>query len=79
MGYITDAGFCGAKDSVIGMDYKTSLNRFLTSIPERYEIADSSSIQINAVEVAVNKDTGYAVAIKRIFCSSNETEEEKSQ
>lgn len=79
MGYITDAGFCGAKDSVIGMDYQTSLNRFLTSMPERYEIADSTSLQINAVEVEINTDTGYAVAIKRIFCSSNETEEEKSQ
>ncbi len=79
MGYITDAGFCGGKDGVIGMDYTTSLNRFLTSIPERYEIADSNSQQINAVEVEINPNTGYAVAIKRIFCSRNEVEKENSQ
>mgnify|MGYP002858242538 CR=1 FL=1 len=37
MAYITDAGFCGAKDGVIGMDYNTSLKRLSTSLPERYE------------------------------------------
>lgn len=79
MGYITDAGFCGASDGVIGMEYKTSLSRFLTSIPERYDVADSDTVQINAVEVEIEIDTGYAVAIKRIFCSRNNKEEEESQ
>lgn len=79
MGYITDAGFCGASEGVIGMEYKTSLNRFLTSIPERYDVADSDIVQINAVEVEIEKDTGYAVAIKRINCSRNNKEEERSQ
>ena len=79
MGYITDAGFCGASDSVIGMEYQTSLNRFLTSIPERYDVANSGTSQINAVEVEIEKENGYAVAIKRIFCSRNNIEEETSQ
>lgn len=79
MGYISDAGFCGTVDSVIGMEYQTSLNRFLTSIPERYEVADGNIVQINAVEVEIDTDTGYAVAIKRIFCSRNNKEEEESQ
>lgn len=79
MGYITDAGFCGASESVIGMEYQTSLNRFLTALPERYEVADSNTSQINAVEVEIEADTGYAVAIKRIFCSRNNKEEETSQ
>ena len=79
MGYITDAGFCGASDSVIGMEYQTSLNRFLTALPERYEVADSNLVQVNAIEVEIEKDTGYAVAIKRIFCSRNNKEEETSQ
>ncbi len=79
MGYISDAGFCGTADGVIGMEYQTSLNRFLTSIPERYEVADGNIVQINAVEVEIDTDTGYAVAIKRIFCSRNNKEEEESQ
>lgn len=79
MGYISDAGFCGTVDGVIGMEYQTSLNRFLTSIPERYEVADGNIVQINAVEVEIDTDTGYAVSIKRIFCSRNNKEEEESQ
>lgn len=70
MAYITDAGFCGASDSVIGMEYKASLNRFLTCMPERYDVADSKEVQINAAEVEINAATGYAVAIKRISCNS---------
>ncbi len=70
MAYITDAGFCGAVESIIGMDYKTSLNRFLTCMPERYEVAESSETQINGVEVEIDVNTGYAVTIKRISCNS---------
>ena len=78
-GYITDAGYCGASDGVIGMDYQTSLNRFLTSLPERYEIANSTTVNVNAVLVDINPETGYAVAIKRFYCSRKEIEKEKSQ
>lgn len=67
MAYITDAGFCGVSDGVIGMDYKTSLKRLSTALPERYEISDSKAIQINAVEVLLDVETGKALDIKR-FC-----------
>lgn len=70
MAYITDAGFCGASEGVIGMEYKSSLNRFLTCMPERYDVADSKEVQINATEVEIDTATGYAVAIKRISCNS---------
>lgn len=76
MAYITDAGFCGASDGVIGMEYSTSLSRFLTGIPERYEVAKGNSIQINAVEVDINSSTGNAVAIRRVFCSRDNIEKE---
>lgn len=81
MGYITDAGFCGSSESVIGMDYNTSLNRFTTVIPERYDVADSNVVQINAVEVEINSTSGHTVAVKRVFCyvdkSKKEEENEK--
>ncbi len=51
MAYITDVGFCGCPDGVIGMDYSTSVNRFLNAVPVRYEVADSGRTQVNAVEV----------------------------
>ena len=64
MAYITDAGFCGANDSVIGMEYATSLKRLSTSLPERYEIAHCDKAQINGVEVLI--DRTKATHIKRI-------------
>ena len=79
MGYITDAGFCGTINSVIGMEYKTSLSRFLTGIPERYDVAEEGNAQINAVQVEINPKTGYASAIKRIFCIIDKLEKEESQ
>lgn len=77
--YITDVGFCGASSGVIGMDYSTSLNRFLTGIPERYDVAEGNISQVNAVEVEINPKTGQAIAIRRILCSRNEVEKESSQ
>jgi len=65
--YITDVGFCGILDSVIGMDYQTSLNRLTTGLPERYEIASSKDVQINAVEVLIDAESGKSLDIKR-FC-----------
>ena len=77
MAYITDAGFCGSQESVIGMDYKTSLNRFTTVIPERYDVADGNVVQINAVEVEIDKNSGHAVAIKRIFLLADKSKKEE--
>ena len=77
MAYITDAGFCGASDGVIGMDYNSSLSRFLTAIPERYEVAQGKTTQVNAVEVEIDINSGNALSVKRVFCSRNNIEKEE--
>ena len=67
MAYISDAGLCGSPDGVIGMDYESSLKRFLTAMPVRYEVAETTNLQINAVEVTL--DELHATDIKRINIS----------
>ena len=76
MAYITDAGFCGSADSVIGMEYLTSLKRLSTSLPERYEIAQSPIAQINGVEVVT--DTTKSTFVKRLnlYVDNNENTKE---
>jgi metallophosphoesterase (TIGR00282 family) len=37
-GYITDAGMCGPVGSIIGMDPKGVLRRFLLQVPTRFEV-----------------------------------------
>ena len=76
MAYITDAGFCGAEESVIGMEFETSMRRLKTSLPERYEIAQTPIAQVNGVEVLI--DRTKSTQIKRINLltdnSKNESE-----
>lgn len=67
MAYITDVGFCGVSDSVIGMEYKTSLKRLSTGLPERYDIPKSKDVQINAVEILIDLESGKSLEIKRIL------------
>lgn len=76
MAYITDAGFCGTYDSVIGMDYSTSLNRFTTVVPERYDVALGDEVQINAVIVEIDTNSGNALSIKRISMLENKRNKE---
>ena len=75
MAYITDAGFCGSADSVIGMEYSTSLKRLSTSLPERYEIAESGLAQLNGVEVLI--DRTRATQIKKINLIVDNMKDEK--
>ncbi len=75
MAYITDVGFCGSADSVIGMEYSTSLKRLSTSLPERYEIAESGLAQLNGVEVLI--DSTKATQIKRINILVDNKEQER--
>lgn len=66
LAYISDAGFTGAYDSVIGMDFQTSLKRLVTSIPERFDVAESDENQINAVLLTFDNENYLPKAIKRI-------------
>lgn len=40
--YISDIGMTGPKESVIGMDIEASIKRFVTSLPERYKLAEGN-------------------------------------
>jgi len=63
--YITDVGMTGPRDGVIGMDREGILERFLTQLPVRFEVA-SGPAQLNAVVVDVDESTGRARSITRV-------------
>lgn len=75
MAYITDAGFCGTYDSIIGMEYESSLKRLITSIPERFDVAVSKTRQINAVCAEFDFESGCALKIERINFNYKNDEE----
>ncbi len=66
LAYITDAGFTGAFDSVIGMDFDSSIKRLITAIPERFDVANSKVTQINGVRIIFDEKTNLPLEIERI-------------
>ncbi len=58
----------GAHHSVIGIETKQILSRFLTQIPVRYTVAKENII-LNGVIVEVDDQTGKSVSITRFSLS----------
>ncbi len=69
--FITDAGMTGPRDSIIGMGREEVLQRFLTQLPARFDVA-SGPVQLNAVVVEVDEETGRARGIQRLFREEGE-------
>ncbi|MBN2333198.1 MAG: TIGR00282 family metallophosphoesterase [Deltaproteobacteria bacterium] len=63
--YISDLGMTGAMDSVIGMKPDRVIAKFLTSMPQRYEVA-TNNVQLHGVLLEVEKKTGTARRIERL-------------
>jgi len=64
--YITDVGMTGPRDGVLGMDRERIVERFLTSLPVRFEVAGGPA-QLNAVALEIDEDSGRARGIVRIL------------
>lgn len=65
MGYITDIGMTGPKDSVIGMDKDASIKRFKTTLPEKYKLAEGEC-KFNSCLFCINDETCRTEKIIRI-------------
>lgn len=65
-GYITDIGMTGPIDSIIGMDKEASIKRFVTSLPERYKLAEGKCM-LNACIFEINDDDCRVTSIERII------------
>jgi 2',3'-cyclic-nucleotide 2'-phosphodiesterase len=65
--YITDLGMTGPTDGVIGMEQGPVLDRFLTGLSDRFSVQKTGTKQFCAAVVRIDRSTGSAVEIKRIF------------
>jgi 2',3'-cyclic-nucleotide 2'-phosphodiesterase len=63
--YITDVGMTGPVDSVIGVKKDIIISRFLTHMPNKFEIADGRTL-LSAVMMDIDSDNGRAIAIHRL-------------
>jgi len=63
--YITDVGMTGPLDSVIGIRKEIALERLLTQIPWKFEVA-TEEIELQGVVIEVDPETGKSGDIQRI-------------
>ena len=64
-GYLTDVGMVGPQDSILGMKAHDSIEKFLTHMPHRLEVADGAAV-ICGVVIDVDAETGRASHIERV-------------
>ena len=62
--YQTDCGMTGPYDSVIGVETKVILQRFLTGLPVRMEAA-RGGVELHSVIIDIDEATGKARSIRR--------------
>ena len=63
--YLTEAGMCGPYDSVIGQEKSKIIERFLTGMPVRFEVA-TGDVQLHGAIIDIDEATGKARAIERV-------------
>lgn len=63
--YVTDVGMCGPEDSVLGVRADRVIERFLTQMPTRFDVA-AGPVSVQGACIDVDETTGRAVAITRI-------------
>ncbi len=64
--YITDVGMSGPYDSIIGVEKEQAIQRFLTSMPNRFDPATGDT-RLCAVLVDCDERTGHATHIERLM------------
>jgi 2',3'-cyclic-nucleotide 2'-phosphodiesterase len=63
--FLTDAGFTGPHESVIGREIEPVVKRFLTLQPQRFAVA-TKNIKLQGALVEINLASGRAESIRRI-------------
>lgn len=63
--YLTDAGMCGPRDSVLGVKREQVIERFRTQMPVKFDVA-SGPVVIQGAVIDVNEATGRAARVERI-------------
>lgn len=64
--YLTDAGFTGPHESVLGREIQPVIQRFITLMPQRFEVA-KERIFLNGVLIEIENATGKAKKIERVM------------
>ena len=63
--FLCDAGFTGPQESVLGREIEPIVRRFLTNMPQRFDVA-KNRIVLNGALIEIDNDSGKATRIQRV-------------
>jgi hypothetical protein len=63
--YLTDAGFTGPHDGCLGREIEPVINKFLTGMPQRFDVAKNRVLLHGAV-IKIDDASGRAIKIQRV-------------
>lgn len=63
--YISDIGMTGSQNGVIGVESEVVIKKFLTSLPQKFEIAEDDEY-LNGLEIDLDEKNGKVKKINRI-------------
>lgn len=63
--FLCDGGFTGPHDSVIGREIEPVIRRFMSSVPQRFEVARGRILLQGAI-IEIDNSTGRALRIQRV-------------
>ncbi|NBJ68321.1 MULTISPECIES: TIGR00282 family metallophosphoesterase [Clostridia] len=69
--YLSDAGMTGPYDGILGVDREAVIQRFLTSMPVRFEIPKQGRTQLNGCFITIDDQSGKATKIERILINED--------
>ncbi|HEV2437480.1 MAG TPA: TIGR00282 family metallophosphoesterase [Verrucomicrobiae bacterium] len=63
--YLSDAGFTGPHEGVLGREIEPVVKRFLTTMPQRFEVA-KDRVQLHGAVIEIDDASGRALKIQRV-------------
>ncbi|MGC5394054.1 YmdB family metallophosphoesterase, partial [Escherichia coli] len=63
--YLTDAGACGPRNGVIGMDKEAIFRRMVQQLPARFDVAAGPAIMCGVL-YTLDVETGKAISVQRV-------------
>jgi len=65
--YVTDIGMVGSADSVIGLKKEPVIEQYLTQIKQKMEVPENGELEVNALYIEIDENTGKSVKIEKIY------------
>ncbi len=75
--YISDLGFAGSRNSMLGMEKEGIIRKLMTTLPSKFKVEFKGPFAITGVCVEVDTSSGKANSIERFFVVDDEMEVSK--